>query len=79
MKLSDLYAKLGPEGRKALASKAGTDPGYLWQIATGWRGKKPSLALIQRLALADRRLKVADLVAEFAAPAPATPKEPAHA
>lgn len=83
MKLSDLYQSLDQEGRKALAVKAGIDAGYLWQIATKWRGKKPSVDVIDRLLQADRRLKAADLIAEFADKAtkdtahPA--KEPSHA
>lgn len=66
MKLKDLYPKLSQKERHALAKKANTDPGYLWQLATGWRGKKPSLAMIERLANADRRLTIPHLVAEFA-------------
>ncbi|MFY3577032.1 hypothetical protein ACOTI8_30505 [Achromobacter xylosoxidans] len=66
MKLKDLYPRLSQKERHALAKKANTDPGYLWQLATGWRGKKPSLAMIERLANADRRLTIPHLVAEFA-------------
>jgi len=77
MKLSDLYQSLDQEGRKALAMKAGIDAGYLWQIATKWRGKKPSVDVIAKLVRADRRLKAADLIAEFAEEAPA--KDSAHA
>lgn len=75
MKLSDLYQTLDQEGRKELANKAGVDVGYLWQIATKWRGKRPSVDVISRLTKADRRLKAADLIAEFGEPAP---KEPAN-
>jgi DNA-binding transcriptional regulator YdaS (Cro superfamily) len=28
--------------RRALARLIGTSPVYLWQMATGWRGKRPS-------------------------------------
>jgi len=66
MKLKDLYPTLSAQERQVLAKKANTDPGYLWQLATGWRGKKPSLAMIERLASADRRLTISHLVAEFA-------------
>lgn len=31
--------------RVALAAACGTSPEYLWQIATGWRGKRPSARL----------------------------------
>lgn len=65
MKLRDLYQQLDSEGRAELAKKAQVDVGYLWQLATRWRGKRPSLALIERLALADKRLKKSDLVSEF--------------
>lgn len=80
MRLHDLYQKLSTTQRQALAKKAGVDAGYLWQIATRWRGRKPSLVLVQRLAVADRRLTVADLLAEFSEPvaSPVT-KETAHA
>ena len=80
MRLHDLYQKLTTAQRQALAKKAGVDAGYLWQIATRWRGRKPSLVLVQRLVDADRRLTVADLLAEFSEPAITQPtKEPAHA
>lgn len=77
MKLSDLYQSLDQEGRKALAMKAGVDAGYLWQIATKWRGKKPSVDVIAKLVRADRRLKAADLIAEFSEEA--ITKDSAHA
>lgn len=28
--------------RASLAAACGTTPDYLWQVATGWRGRKPS-------------------------------------
>lgn len=31
-----------PERKQALANALQTSPGYLWQLATGWRGRKPS-------------------------------------
>ena len=65
MKLCDLYLRLTTAEVEDLAKKAGTSPAYLWQIATQWRGKKPSLALLRDLADADKRLTIADLVAEF--------------
>lgn len=73
MELSELYRRLDAEGREALAERAGISPGYLTQLANGWRRPsrgdkpvKPSIDLICRLAAADKRLKVAELVAEFA-------------
>lgn len=65
MRLKDLYPTLGKDEREALAKKAGTDAGYLWQLSTGWRGKKPSINLMAKLADADERLTVADMVDEF--------------
>lgn len=65
MKLRDLYPKLSTQEREALAKSVDTQPGYLWQIATQWRGKKPSIDLIARLAAADIRLSVNELVEEF--------------
>lgn len=66
MQLRTLYPQLTTDEREALAKKAGTHAGYLWQLATNWRGKKPSINLMAKLADADRRLKVADMVEEFA-------------
>lgn len=31
--------------RRQLAEEVGTSPDYLWQIATGWRGKRASRTL----------------------------------
>jgi len=36
--------------RYELAAKLECSPGYLWQIATNWRGRKASPALAQRIA-----------------------------
>jgi transcriptional regulator with XRE-family HTH domain len=66
MRLSDLHPTLTQEERVDLAARAGMSPAYLWQLATQWRGKKPSLAQLSRLAAADERLNVVDLVEEFA-------------
>lgn len=35
--------------RRELAEACGTDPGYLWQIATGWRGRKASIDLTKKI------------------------------
>ena len=66
MRLSDLYKKLTGEQREKLANSASVDPGYLWQIATRWRGRRPSLDLMVRLCKADSRLKLKDMAEEFA-------------
>jgi hypothetical protein len=66
MNLHDLIEILTVEEREALAKKVPTDPGYLWQLARQWRGKKPSLGLMQKLVAADPRLTLGELVEEFA-------------
>ena len=68
MQLNTLYFSLSQDERSALAEKAGLAPGYLWQIATRWRGKRPSLETIQRLVAADERLALDDLMSEFSTP-----------
>lgn len=40
MELSDYISDMGQ--RRLLADEVGTVPDYLWQIASGWRGKRPS-------------------------------------
>ena len=65
MKLTDLYATLSKQERESLAKAAGMNPGYLYQLATRWRGKKASLDKIKALAAADNRLSVPELVSEF--------------
>lgn len=65
MRLSDLYPTLKPAEREALAAKAGTKSVYLYQLATRFRGKKPSLKLLMALAGADPRLTLADMAEEF--------------
>jgi hypothetical protein len=65
VRLIDLYPTLSQEQRKTLATKAGIKPPFLWQIATHWDGRRPSLRTIERLAKAHPKLKLADLVAEF--------------
>lgn len=53
-----------------MALRCGISQGYLWQLATRWKGKKPTVDLLAKLAEADSRLTVADLVAEFSEPTP---------
>jgi hypothetical protein len=65
MKLSELHEQLTKEEREAFASRVGIKPAYLWQLATQWNGKKPSLDLLKKIADADARLTVAGLVEEF--------------
>ncbi len=47
MNLADFIADT--TRRATLARDTGTAAGYLWQIATGWRGKKASLDLAVRI------------------------------
>lgn len=65
MQLKTLYSTLDSDQRERLAVKAGIKAPYLWQIATHWNGKRPSINLIVKLAAADKRLSVPELVKEF--------------
>lgn len=65
MRLSDLYPTLKPAEREELAAKAGTKPVYLYQLATRFKGKKPSLQLLVQLAKVDERLTLEDMAKEF--------------
>lgn len=74
MKLRDLYPTLSTEEKVRLAAAVGVQPGYLWQIATGWRDghgrtKRASLDLVAKLAAAEPRLHAQDMVSEFSSPA----------
>lgn len=44
------------ERRRALANALDTNEGYLWQLAKGWRGRRPSPAFAQRIEEATERL-----------------------
>lgn len=68
MRLSTLYQDLTAEERAALAKKVGTDPGYIWQLATRWRGKRASIGFMSKLVAAEPRLSIADMSEEFAEP-----------
>ncbi len=65
MRLSDLYQKLDSEGRKSLANKIGMSEGFLFQVATRWRRKRPSIVRINEICKLDRRLTKKDLLDEF--------------
>jgi len=62
MNLSDIYQEEGFDGLRRLAQAAGTDPQYLRQCATRWRGRKPSTRLAIRLVDADPRLDFKELL-----------------
>lgn len=73
MRLRDLYPKLTGDERRKLAKAVSVQPSYLWQIATGWRNskgavKRASIELITKLAAADARLHITDMVDEFRRP-----------
>ncbi len=50
--------------RAALAEACGTSPEYLWQIATGWRGKRPSPKLAFAIERESKRLGPATVLKE---------------
>lgn len=50
--------------RAALAEACGTSPEYLWQIATGWRGKRPSPKLAFAIERESTRLGPATVLKE---------------
>lgn len=56
MTLNELYTLEGFQGLKRLAAAAGTDAQYLRQCATGWRNKRPSPELAEKLIAAEPRL-----------------------
>jgi hypothetical protein len=68
MKLFELFPQLTVGERKLLAERAQISPGYLWQLATRWKGKKPTVDLLARLAACEPRLSTGELVEEFGAP-----------
>lgn len=70
MRFTDLFPTLSVKDQGVLAKKAGTSRAYLWQLANRWRGKRPSVGLISRLALADKRLGLDEMVREFASKRP---------
>lgn len=77
MRLSALYPTLSTEEREELAKKAGTGAAYLYQLATRWQGKRPSLRLLLQLAKADSRLTLEDMAEEFdEAPKQKAPAQP---
>lgn len=45
-----------PARRQALASACDTSPNYLWQIATRWKGRRPSPDLASRIEAATAEL-----------------------
>ena len=70
MRLDKRYRQLSPDERDALAERVGMNPRYLWQIATRWAGKRPSLMMMNRLVAADDKLRLSDLAREFSEDVP---------
>lgn len=66
MRLSSLYPTLTGEQRVSFARNCGISTGYLWQLATRWKGKRPTVDLLAKLAKAHPDLSVGELVDEFA-------------
>jgi DNA-binding transcriptional regulator YdaS (Cro superfamily) len=49
----DLLSYIADDSRKtALALAVGKSPAYLWQVASGWRGKRASPELAQAIEVA---------------------------
>ena len=78
MKFSNLWEGLKTEERDAMAKAIGTDRGYLHQIATRWRGKRPSLDFMLKMVVSDSRLTVGELAQEFSE-VPSVPESEAKA
>lgn len=66
MRLDALYPTLTSEERAALAEKLESEAGYLWQLATRWRNKRPSFNFMRKLAEVEPRLTLGELTEEFA-------------
>jgi DNA-binding transcriptional regulator YdaS (Cro superfamily) len=53
----DLNTYISDTGRRsALAEAVGTSPDYLWQVATGWNGRKPGPDLAKAIERETERL-----------------------
>jgi hypothetical protein len=60
--LGDLHREEGYPAIKNLAEKAGVSPLYLLQLARGWKGRRPSVQMADKLVAADDRLSFEKLV-----------------
>ena len=69
MHLSDIYQTEGPKGLQKLAAAVGTDPLYLYQIATHRR--QPGPVMVNKLVRADPRLTREELRPDIFCVAPA--------
>jgi DNA-binding transcriptional regulator YdaS (Cro superfamily) len=65
MKLADYL--LSERGLRAqLANKLGCSPQYLWQLSSGWKGRRPSVAMALKIEKATRgKVRVVDLIPEL--------------
>uniref|UniRef100_A0A193SD15 HTH cro/C1-type domain-containing protein n=1 Tax=biofilter metagenome TaxID=1070537 RepID=A0A193SD15_9ZZZZ len=64
--MSELHTLMNRAERSAFARRCHISPGYLWQIATRWQGRRPTVDLLARMAKADSRLSIEEMVGEFA-------------
>lgn len=62
MDLSDVYRAEGMPGLRKLAERASVSSKYLYQLATGFQGRRCSPSFALKLAAIDPRLSVAQLV-----------------
>ena len=70
MNLSDYFAE-DRARRRQLAQRLGTSADYLWQLATGWNGRKASPELARRIETAtDGRVSCSDLRPDIWPPEP---------
>lgn len=57
--------------RRELAASCGTTPDYLWQVATGWRGRRASVDLAKKIEVATASVVTRhDLRPDIFGPAP---------
>lgn len=53
----DLQTFISDRSRQVeLAKACGTKPGYLWQIATRWRGRQAGIELAKRIEIESERI-----------------------
>lgn len=76
MMLDEYIADMGR--RLELAQKVGSSPDYLWQVATGWKGRKAGPLLANRIHDAtDGEVSKHDLRPDIFGPAPSEVRDAA--
>jgi DNA-binding transcriptional regulator YdaS (Cro superfamily) len=64
------------EARQRLADDCGTTSAYLWQVATGWRGRKAGIDLVKKIEAATAEAVTRhDLRPDVFGPAPTAPTD----